>query len=69
VSIAQKFIDCFYWSPDVPKKYWAYPYIETAVSHNLVKKVDKGLTDGNFHIKAGATRAQTAELLYRAIGK
>jgi hypothetical protein len=55
--------------PDVPKKYWAYPYIETVVSHNLIKKVDKGLTDGNFHIKIGATRAQTAELLYRAIGK
>ncbi len=55
--------------PDVPHKYWAYPYIETAVSHGLIKKVDRGLTDGNFHIKAGATRAQTAELLYRAIKK
>ncbi len=55
--------------PDVPKKYWAYPYIETAVRNGLIKKVDRGLTDGNFHIKVGATRAQTAELLYRAINK
>ncbi len=54
---------------DVPKKYWAYPYIETAVKNGLIKKVDKGLTDGKFHIKVGATRAQTAELLYRAINK
>ncbi len=55
--------------PDVPKNYWAFPYIETAVKHGLIKKFDKGLTDGNFHIKVGATRAQTAELLYRAIKK
>jgi len=54
--------------PDVPRKYWAYPYIETAVKHGLISKVDRGLTDGSFHIKVGATRAQTAELLYRAIG-
>ncbi len=55
--------------PDVPKKYWAYPYIETAVKNGLIKKIDRGLTDGKFHIKVGATRAQTAELLYRAINK
>lgn len=55
--------------PDVPKKYWAYPYIETAVKNGLIRKIDRGLTDGKFHIKVGATRAQTAELLYRAINK
>ncbi len=52
--------------PDVPKTHWAYPYIETAVAHGLVKKIDPNITDGNFHLGKPATRAQTAVFLYRA---
>lgn len=51
--------------PDVPKTHWAYPYIETAVAHGLVKKIDPHITDGNFHLGKPATRAQTAVFLYR----
>ena len=51
--------------PDVPKDHWAYKYIETAVSHGLVKKVDEHITDGRFHLGVPATRAQTAVFIYR----
>ena len=53
--------------PDVPATHWAYRYIETAVAHNLVKKVDAHITDGPFHLGIPATRAQTSVFMYRML--
>ena len=51
--------------PDVPRSHWSYRYIETALKHSLVKKIDPHITDGKFHLGVPATRAQTAVFIYR----
>jgi len=49
---------------DVPANYWAYNYIETAVSHGVIS----GYTDGTFRPNSTVTRAQVAKMIVAARG-
>lgn len=49
---------------DVASGYWAYGYIETAVSHGVIS----GYSDGTFRPGATVTRAQVAKMIVAANG-
>uniref|UniRef100_UPI00047076D4 S-layer homology domain-containing protein n=1 Tax=Paenibacillus zanthoxyli TaxID=369399 RepID=UPI00047076D4 len=48
--------------PDVPRAYWAYPYIQAAMKHGLIT----GYLDGSFRPGDTLTRADSAVLIARA---
>lgn len=48
---------------DLDKNHWAYPYVATAVKHNIAK----GMGDGTFGVGLYATREDIAVFVYRAL--
>ncbi len=48
---------------DVPKDYWAYGYIETAVAHGVIG----GYSDGAFQPNTDVTRGQVAKIVFGSL--
>jgi hypothetical protein len=52
---------------DVPPSYWAFAYIETAYTHNIIGGYDLPGGGREFRPGANATRAQLSKMLFQAV--